>query len=86
MHTVNLEKARLLIERGADVNARDNAGNTPLMHGLGNFETAKLLLESGADADARDSFGRTPIMLATDAETVGLLLENGADANVRTEQ
>ena len=48
--------ARLLIERGADVNARNRNGSTPL-HGaalLGHPEVAKWLIKAGADIDVRD--------------------------------
>lgn len=42
-----------LLNEGADINARDHSGATPLVYALRNqrFELAKLLLEKGADVD-----------------------------------
>jgi hypothetical protein len=59
--------ARLLVETGADVNARDNFERTPLRLAaeVGNTETARLLVESGADVNARDNFESTPLHAAT---------------------
>jgi ankyrin repeat protein len=49
------EVVRLLIEHGADVNARNTRGHTVLYcaGGHGHLETLQLLLREGADRDAR---------------------------------
>jgi ankyrin repeat protein len=48
--------AKLAIEAGVDVNAKDATGRTPLMKAaaLGQVEIVKLLLEKGADINAKD--------------------------------
>lgn len=51
------EIARLLLDSGADVNARDQGDNATPLHwaaGEGHLETAKLLVERGAILDATD--------------------------------
>lgn len=54
--------ARLLIERGAQVDARDEDEDTPLhmVAWKNSVDVAKLLIEYGADLNAKDESGRTP--------------------------
>jgi ankyrin repeat protein len=52
MKADDAEIAGLLIERGADVNARDNTLWTALMF-TGNLGKARLLIERGADVNAK---------------------------------
>ncbi|HEX7155286.1 MAG TPA: ankyrin repeat domain-containing protein [Thermoanaerobaculia bacterium] len=57
---------RILLDRGADPNARQQLEYTPL-HGAasrGDVEMAELLLSRGADANVRGSDGLTPADLA----------------------
>ena len=82
----NAETVKLLLERGADVNAKDNDGWTPLQHAAkrGNVEIIKLLLEKGADVNAKSNDGVTALMSAAKRgymEIIKLLLEKGADVN-----
>ena len=78
---------RKLIEDGADVNARDGDGNTPLI--LASFyaspQCVALLLERGADADAANKSGVTALVrAATNYEKARLLVGTGAKVGVRT--
>lgn len=61
-----LDIARLLIARGADVNARGEGGYTPLheVAGGGRIEFARLLLEHGAEINARGDDAKTPLTIA----------------------
>ena len=76
-----------LIERGADVNAVDDAGATALMWSVTNFEKTKLLVDRGADVNATSLDGRTPLLIASGlrnaAPVVRLLLDKGANIKVR---
>lgn len=74
------KKVRLLLDAGADVNARSSLGNTPLMAAAASPDAVaavKLLIEHGADVTLRNKSGRTPLAFAAmggDAGTVRLLL------------
>ncbi|MBS0396905.1 MAG: ankyrin repeat domain-containing protein, partial [Proteobacteria bacterium] len=85
------EAARLLIEHGAAVEAKDAAGDTPLLVAArrGAAPVVAVLLEARADADVTDARGGTPLMLAAAAQSprsVQLLLERGADPKRRNAQ
>lgn len=56
----------LLISAGADVNATDYTGRTPLIEvaGVGDLEMASILLQSGAEPNMRDSSGKTALSYA----------------------
>lgn len=79
-----------LLEQGADRQARDDEGWTPLHWAahLGHRDVAELLLTgalNGEGANSPDNFGRTPLHLAAaagHAELVSLLVIEGADPSV----
>ena len=62
----NTKTIELLIDKKADLKAKDNYGKTPLHWaiGRGNTKTIELLIEAGADVNAKDNDGRTPLQLA----------------------
>lgn len=79
---------QLLIDRGADVNAKAARGGTALLVACSResheapYSKAKLLLEKGADVNAADEDGNSPLTRACsrgDPSLVKLLLDNGAD-------
>jgi ankyrin repeat protein len=75
---------RLLLERGADVNAREREkGATPLhlAASWGRSEVVLVLLEHGADVNARNHAGQTPLAVALEnnqEEAAALLRARGA--------
>ncbi|KAL1953314.1 hypothetical protein VTO42DRAFT_3021 [Malbranchea cinnamomea] len=79
---------RLFLEKGADINAPNWTGLTPL-HIASEAENgylARLLLENGADIHATDELGRTALHMAarTGREAViSLLAEKGCDIDAR---
>jgi len=82
-----VEIARILIGKGADVNAKDLLGWTPLTYAsfYGRYELAALFLEKGADPNARSNVGWTPLMYAArsgHAEIGRLLIAKGAVADL----
>ena len=60
----NLELVRLLIQEGADVNAQDEDGDSPLhstMMRPDNYNVARTLIESSVDVSSRAVDGKTPL-------------------------
>lgn len=75
---------RQALDHGAPVNARDAAGQTPLMLAAVYGDTAclRLLLERGAEVNATNAAGATALMRAAyDSEKAGLLVARGAEVN-----
>jgi hypothetical protein len=62
----DIEIARMLLEQGADVNARDHAGHTSLINAarLGQMNLVKFFLEHGANKFLEDSDGKTAVKKA----------------------
>src|SRR5262249_6149560 len=76
-----------LLKKGADVNAKNKLGVTPLHRAATNYEKAKLLIDAGANVKVTTKSGRTPLTLAArkagNSKTVKLLLDKGANAKER---
>jgi ankyrin repeat protein len=66
----SLDLAKMLLEKQADVNAKDYYGNTPLHRVSSNYyiEGAELLLAYRADINAKNQLGQTPLHLAASYE------------------
>ncbi len=76
------------IENRADIEAKDNYGNTPLISAsaYGHVEVVKFLIESGADIEAKNNYGNTSLNRASAngcVEVVKILIESGADIEAK---
>jgi ankyrin repeat protein len=74
------------IKAGADVNAKNICGNTPLIEAcmIDNYEIAEVLIEAKADVNAESDLGYTAMMEAyinKNIKIIKLLMLNGADYN-----
>jgi ankyrin repeat protein/WD40 repeat protein len=83
----DVEKVRSLLDKGANVNARREDGDTPLMLAAlsgGKLEIVNLLLTKGADVNAKNKENDTALIYAASnrkADILQLLLDKSADIN-----
>lgn len=83
------EIVKLLIQSGADVNARPSGRSTALMMAAwaGYTNTVRVLLNAGADVNSKDEKGDTALTEAVrknHLEAARLLIERGANVNTRS--
>jgi TIR domain/Ankyrin repeats (3 copies) len=75
----DLDAAKTALKEGANVNARDMYGVSPLLYAVLGTDTAmpKLLIEAGAHVNARDSNGDTPLSVAESTGMQDFLKQHG---------
>ncbi|KAI8746522.1 serine/threonine-protein phosphatase 6 regulatory ankyrin repeat subunit B [Biomphalaria glabrata] len=78
--------AKTLLEYGADVNLKCNAGCSPLHYAVGNTPLVTLFLEYQANVNATDDNGNTPLLIAVKRfggpeDIIKLLIASGSDVN-----
>jgi len=84
-----LDIATLLIEKGCNINEKDNDGYTPLHIACnkGNLDMVKLLIEKGCNINEKNNNGNTPLHTACykrHLDIVTLLIEKGCIVNIKS--
>ena len=81
------EALEILLDKGADVKAKDPRDSTALHYAAWNVARTNLLLSRGADPNALSKLGRTPLLVAasspTGAPVIPIFLEKGANPMLR---
>ena len=84
------EMLKLLLEKGAEVDVRDEEGRGPLTMAAkkGKNEMVKTMVKAGGNPDSKGKEGMTPLMIYAERndglKMAEFLVENGADVNART--
>lgn len=86
IHNKNLKIVTYLCEHGADINLKDNVGNTALLHAIFvDSEIALYLIKKGVDITIKNKLNETPMHFAAmsgDLFITKILIERGLDLNV----
>jgi ankyrin repeat protein len=83
-----LDDVKTFLNRGTNVNAKDEAGNTALHCATwrNNLDMVKLLIQHGADVNAQGEDGETALHWAVGHDNLDiatLLIQHGADVNAK---
>lgn len=90
MHSViesDVRMMKLLIDNGANVNAKNALDSTALMYAATNLAKTRVLLDAGADAKTKGKRGATPMSVAVttfgSTPVLKLLANEGAETEAR---
>jgi ankyrin repeat protein len=84
----NIARVKTLLDEGADINAQNSKGMTPLHIAVESDSPLNVerIVNLGADVNARDNRGWTPLHLAAflnSTKAISILLDGGANVNAR---
>jgi ankyrin repeat protein len=90
-HRGSLETVRVLVNKGADVNFQNNAGQTALYTAAmkGANDVVRFLLDSGANVNIQSNNGNTPMHAAAayrHIDTIEILWVAGANVKIKNAQ
>ena len=82
----HVDAARLLLDKGVDINRADKYGATPLLAACskGHVDAVRLLLDEGAEVDRSTEGGQTPLFIACyngHVDAARLVLDKGAEVD-----
>ena len=86
LHTIENEEAlSLLIQHKADVNIKNDFGDSPLHWAVkaNNLDATQILINNKANVNEKNKKGETPLFFAEDAELFNLLIQNKANINIK---
>lgn len=97
LQATDIAVVRRLLDLGANPDARDSEGNTPLINTLRESrvdgqnawqinERTRLLLDAGADPSLANEHGTTPLHEARTVDQADMLIEAGADVHAANHQ
>lgn len=91
MEDGSLDEVKKLLDSGANVNAKNEDGETALhLAARWNiYELVKCLADHGADVNAKDCYGDSVLHIAArwgDLKVIQCLVEHGADVNAKNDR
>jgi ankyrin repeat protein len=87
-YPISIIRIKRLLKAGANLEARDNEGRTPLMYAIftEHMDISKILVENGAEIEAKNNDDMTALMFAAASgnhKIANYLISRGADVNAK---
>ena len=80
----NVAASKILVANGADIDAQDANGDTPLSMSIDHIDVVKFLISEGANIDRRNVWGFSPLRGSINdisIECLNVLIESGVNVN-----